>query len=98
VTEREWQKIVVDLAHLHGWHVAHFRAAGTRRGWRTAVQYEGAGYPDLTLARDRVVIFAELKTDTGRVSCLQQGWLDVLPNSFVWRPKHFDEIQEKLKR
>lgn len=61
MTESQLQDAVIDCARTLGWMCAHFRPAKTTSGrWVTPVQADGAGYPDLTLVRDRV-IFAELK-------------------------------------
>ena len=95
--ESEFQRIVIDMAHLFGWQVAHFRPAQTAKGWRTAVAADGKGFPDLVIARERQVIFAELKTKTGRLSEAQCRWLDVLPNAVVWRPADLDEIEQSLR-
>jgi hypothetical protein len=106
VSESDFLKQVIDLAHIYGWKVAHFRPAMTARGWRTAVQADGAGFPDLVLVRDRV-IFAELKSDGGKLSVSQDTWLYRLVEAaknmmglgvYVWRPSDFDEIVEVLKR
>lgn len=78
MTERELQDAVIDTARLLGWTIAHFRPAKTDKGWRTPVEADGAGYPDLTLVRDGHLIFAELKSKTGRVSAEQQRWIDML--------------------
>lgn len=54
-----------------------------------------AGYPDWTLARERV-IFLELKTETGKVSDAQVHWIDVLTRAgaecYVVRPRHLQAI------
>jgi hypothetical protein len=54
-----------------------------------------AGYPDWTLARERVV-FLELKTETGKVSDAQAYWVDVLVRAgaeiWVARPRHLQEL------
>jgi len=99
--ERHFQQQVIHLAHLCGWRVAHFRPAQNARGdWRTAVAADGRGFPDLVLARDRI-IFAELKTATGRLSPHQKAWRLALTTSgaeyHLWRPEDFDAIQEALK-
>jgi hypothetical protein len=78
VTEAAWQTQVIDLAQLLGWRVAHFRAAQTDRGWRTPVQADGAGYPDLVLVRGSELLFVELKAQRGRLSGEQRAWLDAL--------------------
>jgi hypothetical protein len=87
ISEAELQTAVIDLAHRLGWRVAHFRPAQNSRGaWRTAVSADGAGFPDLVLARKGRVIFAELKAKNGRIGHEQEAWLAVLPDSLVWRP------------
>jgi hypothetical protein len=87
VTEGELQENVVKMAHLLRWRVAHFRPAQNAAGrWSTPVAADGAGFPDLVMVRDRIVIYAELKSDGGRLSDAQKDWLAVLPNSCVWRP------------
>lgn len=97
MSEAELQKIVIDMAHLFGWYVAHFRAAQTAKGWRTAVSADGKGFPDLVLAKNGRAIFAELKTDTGRLSIAQKMWLAVLPNAVVWRPRDLDTVERVLR-
>ena len=99
-TEVEFQRQVIDLAHLLGWRVAHFRAALTRHGWRTPVQADGAGFPDLCLVRDRV-IFAELKAGRGRLTVDQQAWAAALSAADaewqLWRPADLDDIARMLR-
>lgn len=89
MTERELQDAVIEMARLFGWRVAHFRVALTKRGWRTPVAADGAGFPDLVLVRDRV-IYAELKGDGGRIRPDQQEWRDALLEAgeevYLWRP------------
>jgi hypothetical protein len=93
VTERELQKGVIDCARIFGWRVAHFRAAQTARGWRTPVEADGAGFPDLVLVRDGRLIFAELKGDGGRIRSEQAEWLTALHKvgipveAHVWTPE-----------
>lgn len=78
VSEAEWQRTVIECAQVNGWTVAHFRPARTQRGWRTPVEADGAGFPDLVLARPPELLFVELKSDTGVVRPEQQRWLDAL--------------------
>lgn len=59
-TEGEWADTFLGAARINGWTCAHFRPARTEHGWRTAVQADGAGFPDWVLVRERV-IFVELK-------------------------------------
>lgn len=87
--ERELQDAVIEAARLLGWRVAHFRPALTKHGWRTPVQADGKGFPDLVLARDRV-IYAELKTAAGRLTPEQQQWRHALLEAgeevYLWQP------------
>ncbi len=99
--EADWQKQVIDLARLRGWRVAHFRPAMTKRGnWVTPVAADGKGFPDLTLARKGRVIFAELKSDTGRLGPEQKLWLQELEGdqveAYMWRPRDWDTVMEVL--
>ena len=65
MTEREFQRAVVELARLMGWRVHHTRPALTRAGeWRTPIQGD-AGFPDLVLCRPPRLILAELKRNAG---------------------------------
>jgi hypothetical protein len=106
VSEDAFLRLVLDYARLRGWRVAHFRPARTARGWRTAVQGDGAGFPDLVLVRldgDRLrVIFAELKTERSQIDDNQQTWADLLSHAkgdveyYLWRPSKWKEIEEAL--
>lgn len=89
MTEIEFERAVVDLAHLFGWRAASFRPAGTGKGWRTPVKYDGKGYPDLTLVHaDGCVIFAEMKSATGQLSDDQKAWGEALAQAeeYSWSP------------
>lgn len=102
MTEAAFQKQVIALAKLHGWRVAHFRPSLNRRGkWQTAVQADGSGFPDLVLVRERV-IWAELKTEDGKLSNDQIDWqtdlLDANQEVYVWRPCNWEEIVEALSK
>jgi hypothetical protein len=91
VTEAQWQRQVTDLAELLGWRWAH--NADSRR--------TQAGQPDLTLIRERVV-YAELKTDTGRVRPEQESFMAALRAAgaevYVWRPGDFAQVRATLER
>jgi hypothetical protein len=70
--------------------------------WKTPLQGH-AGFPDLVLAHNtRGVLFAELKSDIGRVSTLQKAWHETLSAAgaevHVWRPKDLQDISTRLAR
>lgn len=75
MTEAELQALITDAAKLGGWRTAHFRPARTDRGWRTAGQYDAAGFPDLVMVRGRELLFWELKSERGKVATEQSEWL-----------------------
>lgn len=97
--EEDFKRRVIETAQTYGWLVAHFRPARTKTGWRTPVEADGAGFPDLVLARDGVVLLAELKSETGRVDVEQQRWIDALGlYARVWRPRDWDAVLRELSR
>lgn len=92
VTEREFMTTVVRYATLKGWFVYHTH--DSRRS--------NPGFPDLVLARDDVLIFAELKAEKGRVSKEQVEWLEVLGaanhgRAYLWRPSSWSLIEAVLR-
>ncbi len=89
-SERQFLDAVIEAASASGWLVAHFRPAQTEKGWRTPMQGH-PGFPDLVLARDGVVIFAELKSEKGRVSAEQQKWI-AATHGYLWRPSDWKQI------
>lgn len=78
MTEAEFLSQIVDLAQKLGWLVCHFRPAQTGKGWRTAVQGDGVGWPDLVLCRNNRLIFAECKIGKKKPSPRQELWLRAL--------------------
>lgn len=98
-TEAEFESSVLELARFFGWKCAHFRVANTGRGWRTPVAGDGKGWPDWVFARERVV-FAELKSQRGRLSPEQATWLDWLKAAggevYCWRPSDWDDVTRIL--
>lgn len=101
MTESEFQSVVIDLARMFRWRVAHFRPAKTKYGWVTPVQADGKGWPDLCLVRERIV-FAELKSDAGKLAPEQREWAQALADagceSYVWRPADLEQVAAVLRR
>ena len=99
LSEKQWQAMVMNLCHVYGWRVAHFRPSLNQRGrWQTAVSGDGAGFPDLVLAHPSGdLIFAELKSEKGVLSPEQKLWAEVLGDRFVlWKPSQFEAVRERL--
>ncbi|MBC9000464.1 VRR-NUC domain-containing protein [Micromonospora aurantiaca (nom. illeg.)] len=90
MSEDELKKAVLDLCKTLHLRTAHFRPARTEQGWRTPVEGDGQGWPDLVIAGPGGALFRELKSRTGRVEPDQKVWLSVLTaageNAGVWRP------------
>jgi hypothetical protein len=87
--EREFQRNVVATARSLGWMV--YYTHDSRRS--------PAGFPDLTLVRERIV-FAELKVEGGRVRPEQFEWTEALLDAgaevYLWRPCDMREIDRIL--
>lgn len=101
ISEKEFTSQVIEYAHHMGWRVAHFRPARTAKGWRTPVQGDGKGWPDLFLVRDYRLVAAELKVGRNKPTAEQERWLAALAaggqvETFVWRPKDWPEIERVL--
>lgn len=104
MTEDELLRNVIDLTHLLGGKVAHFRPARLADGsWRTAVQGDGKGWPDCAIVtRDLRFLVRELKSETGEQSPEQVGWGNALilasVDFAIWRPKDWpDRIRAELE-
>jgi VRR-NUC domain len=101
ITEAELLAWCLDLARLHGWLSYHPRPARTERGWRTAVQGDGAGWPDLVLLHPtRGGMALELKTETGRTTPEQEAWISAFRaagwHAQVARPRDRDAVRALL--
>ena len=90
ITEKEFMSQVIQLARLCGWKVYHTHDS------RRSV----AGFPDLVLLRQGVLIVAELKVGKNQPTAEQAEWLRsfhaVGGRVFVWYPEHWTEIEREL--
>lgn len=91
IPEAAWQSRVTDYATLMGWTWYHTYSS----------KRSTAGFPDLALFRERVV-FAELKSERGRVTREQAEWRRVVEHAgaeyHLWRPSDWDEVRRVLAR
>ena len=87
VTEAQFTRDVIDMAHQFGWLVAHSHDSRTNH-WAS-----DKGFPDLCLARDGRVIFAELKRWGAVPRPEQYAWLNAIGDcAYFWTPLDRDEI------
>jgi hypothetical protein len=92
ITEKQFERQIKELASMLGYAYYHT--------WNSIRSEKG--YPDLTLAKPGRLLFAELKSDTGKLSDKQREWLEVLNAAgaevYTWRPADWDGIIEILRR
>jgi VRR-NUC domain-containing protein len=91
MTERELRQSIVRAAREFGWRV-YFT-------WSS--MHSPAGFPDLCMVRGDRLLFAELKTDKGKVTPDQQAWVDELRASgrcevHLWRPADIEDAYKVL--
>lgn len=100
-SERQFQAAVMEYARLQGWRLAHFHDSRRQVGGQLVGDADAAGFPDLVLARERLLI-RELKTDRGRLTPQQMEWLSALDragvDADVWRPSEWHRITRELAR
>lgn len=92
MTEKEFSQQIADLAVAMGWKHYH--------PWTSI--HSVAGWPDFVLCRPPRLIFAEVKTDNGKLTAAQREWLETLGQAphvetFCWRPSDFEEIVALLR-
>ena len=90
VTEKEFDAQVRELCDIYGWRRYH-----TYRS-----KHSPAGFPDLVLVRDGRLIFAELKSEKGKLRPEQKEWIAALEETgvevYVLRPSQLQEIADLL--
>lgn len=103
ISEKDFMAKVIAYAKSRGWKVYH-----TYRSDKSE-----PGYLDLTMVRggtthsagdkitDYGVVWAELKTETGKLTKAQKEWIKALEAAdqevHVWRPSDWPEIERVLR-
>lgn len=97
ISETEFQQRLIETAQLYGWKVVHYRKSRHQSGkWATAVQGDNGGQ-DIILAKNGLVILAELKKDRGSQTNEQKEWEAAAgAHARVWRPRDWDAIFAEL--
>ncbi len=68
ITEKAFESQVKSLAKIFGWRYYHT--------WRSF--HSPAGFPDVVMVRPPRLVFAELKSEKGKTTPEQEGWLEDL--------------------
>ncbi|MBT9148434.1 MAG: hypothetical protein DDT32_02208 [Syntrophomonadaceae bacterium] len=94
-SEKEFLAQIIELAEHRGWAAYHVLDQ------KTYSRRTSKGFPDLVLARPPHIIFAEIKSDEGRLSPEQEAWLQLLSKcdgikTYIWRPLDWDNIVKLL--
>ena len=91
LSERELREQVRDMCGLFGWKF-HFT-------WLAI--HSPKGFPDLVLRKPPRIIYAEIKTEKGKLTPAQEEWQVDLKacgqETYVWRPSQFTEIISILR-
>jgi hypothetical protein len=93
ISERQFESHVREIATWTGWKIYHTYNS----------IHSPAGFPDLVLARAPRLIFAELKSDDGRLTDEQTCWLEELRGVptievYVWKPADLVDITKILAK
>ena len=91
MSERQLQEAIIEAAELHRWMVYH--TYDSRRS--------KAGFPDLMMVRDGVLLALEMKTESGRLTPEQTEWIDALQSvpgvkAALVRPRDLDRLITKV--
>jgi hypothetical protein len=97
LSEHDWSSLVVEVARLGGWTLRYHTYHSKR---------SPSGFPDYVFVKGARIVFAELKTEAGKLTAAQSTWkaglLEVeratsgLVQVYTWRPGDYDAMVEVL--
>lgn len=91
-SEAQFQRHIILLCRT--FRLAYYHTHDSRRSV--------PGFPDLVVVGPGGLIFAELKTETGRLSKAQKQWISILEAAgqevHVWRPGDRRSIEARLEQ
>lgn len=102
--EADLVKAILDVARILGWRSAHFRPAMTKHGWKTAVQGDGKGWPDIVLVGHGRILYREVKCGRNTLSADQAEWIRALEQAGadvgVWHERDWQDglVEAELRR
>lgn len=105
-SERAFQAQVIAYARLMGWRVRHDAATNAPRACRHCkaplrLPRNEAGFLDLLLIRRPRIVWAELKSERGRLTEAQRAEIAELRScgqeAHLWRPSDWREIERILR-
>ena len=95
-SEAFFQSSFETLLRCYRWRFVHIKPAKLAKSWVTAVNPEGAGFPDLLCLRAGRQFVAELKVEPNTPSDSQKAWLWDFVGAgvptFLWYPEHWPVI------
>ena len=103
LSEAAFQRQIVELAELQGWHVWFDPPPlPCRNCGAVTVDPRRRGYPDLEILRGAVMLRLELKSEKGRARDEQKAYIGRLKlvqqvYADIVRPADFDSVADVLK-
>lgn len=94
ISEKEFLQQIMTLCKLTGTLVYHTHDS----------RHSQSGFPDLVMIKEGRLTFAELKSESGKLTVEQAVWLEELkrvtepPVVRLWRPSDWLEIERLLQR
>jgi hypothetical protein len=98
-SEKLFMDQVMQIAKMNSWLIHHPTPHQVRPG---VFRSDGAGVPDLMLVSTtgRGIIWAELKTEAGKLTPIQKQWGNSIKANggeyYVWRPSQLSLIATRL--